>query len=109
MNTTKTIEGLERVVSDLADRVRSGETIYLHCLGGKGRAGLVVSCLLLALYRDVDAETALDYIQMFVQMRNMDGHDSIFYHSPETDEQKKQVEQYYERRMNSSGIFRGSV
>jgi protein-tyrosine phosphatase len=38
--------GLAAFVSDLLDRLRRGETIYLHCLAGIGRTGTVLACLL---------------------------------------------------------------
>ncbi len=38
--------GLAAFVNDLLDRLRGGETIYLHCLAGIGRTGTVLACLL---------------------------------------------------------------
>jgi protein-tyrosine phosphatase len=38
--------GLAAFVNDLLDRLRRGETIYLHCLAGIGRTGTVLACLL---------------------------------------------------------------
>ncbi|KAL7531503.1 hypothetical protein ACHAXR_008097, partial [Thalassiosira sp. AJA248-18] len=96
MSTVERFDGLLRVVSELANRIRSGEKIYLHCWGGKGRAGLVAACLLMELYRDIDADVALEYIQTFCQLRNMEG-DSVQYTSPETEKQKEQVREYFER------------
>mmetsp|Transcript_27430 Transcript_27430/g.46688 ORF Transcript_27430/g.46688 Transcript_27430/m.46688 type:complete len:265 (+) Transcript_27430:202-996(+) len=98
MSTAKSMEGLTRVVSNLANRIRLGETIYLHCWGGKGRAGLVATCLLLELYPEsLDASSALEYIGELCQLRNMDGDEDVHYASPETEEQRAQVQEYYRR------------
>lgn len=100
MNTAKSIDGLMQAVSELADRIRCGETIYLHCWGGKGRAGLVSACLLIELY-GVDAHSALEYVGAFCRMRNniIDAEGGIgrFCASPETREQKEQVKEYHSR------------
>ncbi len=71
MKIAKSLDGLVVVVSLLAERIRSGEVIYLHCWGGKGRSGLVASCLLIELY-GIDANTALKYVDAFIQLRNAD-------------------------------------
>lgn len=97
MNTAKSMNGLVHVVSDLANRIRLGETIYLHCWGGKGRAGLVAACLLIELYPDIDAKSALEYIHAFCQLRNTEGKENVHYMSPETEDQKEQVREYYRR------------
>lgn len=98
MSTAKSIDGLVCVVSELANRIRLGETIYLHCLGGKGRAGLVSACLLMELYeKNIDAGTALEYIHSFCQLRNMDTRENIEYTSPETEDQRAQVREFYRR------------
>eukprot|EP01083_Nonionella_stella_P231412 817146_1 len=98
MHIAKSIDGLEHVVTHLAKRIQSGEIIYLHCLGGKGRAGLVASCLLIELYQ-IDANSALEYIDAFCQLRNVEVEDvqkrSCIYMSPETKEQKEQVKEYH--------------
>ena len=44
MDTAESIDRLTNVVSHLADRIYSGESLYIHCWGGKGRSGLVTSC-----------------------------------------------------------------
>ena len=37
--------------------------IYIHCWGGRGRAGLIGSCLLSILFPELSAEYILDWIQ----------------------------------------------
>lgn len=103
MSTVKSMDGLMCLVSILANRIKAGETIYLHCYGGKGRAGLVAACLLGELYNDLDAESALEYINSLCQLRNMKGQedgeeDVMSYSSPETQEQKRQVVEFYRRK-----------
>lgn len=44
-------EALDRLLEDLEQRVRSGEKLYIHCWGGRGRAGLVASCLLAKTFK----------------------------------------------------------
>lgn len=96
MNAAESIDGLADAVSDLANRILSGDTIYLHCWGGKGRAGLVAACLLIRLYR-IDANSALEYVRTLCHLRNVGGDDHVHYDSPETEEQMAQVREYYER------------
>lgn len=80
MNPAKSMEGLMHIVSELSNRIMSGETIYLHCWGGKGRAGLVAACLLVQLYR-VDAEIALEFIHAACQLRNVEQVKEVNYSS----------------------------
>jgi alanine transaminase len=42
-------------VEDLAARVAAGEKLYVHCWGGRGRAGTVGSCLIAHMYKWVAA------------------------------------------------------
>ena len=37
--------------------------IYIHCWGGRGRAGLVGACLLAILYPELEAKDCLDWVQ----------------------------------------------
>ncbi len=43
-----TDSAISRLAEDCCDRVRSGEKLYIHCWGGHGRTGTLVSNLLTA-------------------------------------------------------------
>ncbi len=53
---------LEPLLASLEARLRAGQVIYLHCWGGRGRAGTVGACLLARMY-GLGAEEALDRVQ----------------------------------------------
>jgi len=98
METAKSIDSLSNAVHDIANRIKSNnETVYIHCGGGVGRAGLLTACVLGLLYDDLDAESALEYTTAFCQVRNMKGKEEVHYSSPETDEQKDQVREFYKK------------
>jgi len=86
---------------DLRDRIRlDGDIVYLHCWGGRGRAGIVGACLYLMLrYKDgasFDVEAAADEALAVVQ-RGYDtraGEDGGGSKSPETEEQRLFVRQF---------------
>jgi hypothetical protein len=69
--------------------------LYIHCWGGRGRAGLVGSCLLSLLFPDLDAVSCLAWVQNGYDSR--DG--SIFMplglrRSPQTLQQRTFVEDF---------------
>mmetsp|Transcript_94956 Transcript_94956/g.138706 ORF Transcript_94956/g.138706 Transcript_94956/m.138706 type:complete len:326 (+) Transcript_94956:19-996(+) len=86
---------------DLRDRIKlDGDVIYLHCWGGRGRAGTVGACLYLMLrYKDgaaFDVETAAEEALSVVQ-RGYDtrlGEDGGGSKSPETEEQREFVREF---------------
>lgn len=55
-------------LSDLLLRYQKGENIYLHCVGGHGRAGMITS-ILVKLILNVDVEEALKLIYEAHQKR----------------------------------------
>jgi len=63
----------------------------VHCWGGRGRTGLVSACLLGALYPQLDVEEALERVQSAYSLREP-WRDKL---SPETDEQKNQVREWF--------------
>lgn len=91
MSTAPTLEALDRLVVDLAQRVESGEILYIHCHGGAGRTGLVAACLLGELYPSLTASEALERVQAYFTARGTAGR------SPETAEQARQVRAWFQR------------
>lgn len=53
---------VRELIGDIERRVQAGEVLYVHCWGGRGRAGTVGACLLAQLY-GLDAEQALARVQ----------------------------------------------
>jgi hypothetical protein len=84
------LKALSNLITMLAARLRSGEVLYIHCFGGKGRAGLVCACLLAYIY-GLSADEALERIQAYCSLRNLD---HAFVKSPETEPQKQQVREF---------------
>ena len=72
---------LERLLVELEARLAAGEKLYIHCWGGRGRAGTVGSCLLARVY-GLGAEEALERVQRSFDTRRDDNR-----RSPETEEQ----------------------
>jgi hypothetical protein len=74
-------EQLEGIVEEISVRLKEGDVMYLHCWGGRGRAGTIGACVLGRMY-GLDAEEALERVQRSFDTRNDGGRKS-----PETDEQ----------------------
>lgn len=79
---------LRLLLADMAQRLENGETLYVHCWGGRGRAGTVGACLLAQLY-GMSADEALERVQRSFDTRKDGGR-----RSPETDEQHEFVRQF---------------
>lgn len=81
-----TDSALNKLAIDCCDRVLRGEKLYIHCWGGHGRTGTLVSIMLGRLY-DFPYTTAMRYTQAY--------HDSRVYpqgvRSPQTPVQRAQV------------------
>ena len=83
---------LGKIVRDVADRVRAGRVVYIHCWGGRGRTGTVAACLLRDLYPgEVGVEEALERLQFAYDARG-EGEGRV---SPETPQQFDQVRRYF--------------
>jgi hypothetical protein len=50
------------LLNELTERLKKGEKLYMHCWGGRGRAGTVGAALLAKLY-GIDADEALERVQ----------------------------------------------
>jgi len=97
MKTAKSIDSLSIAAKDLAKRIKLGETIYVHCGGGVGRAGLVSACVMGILYKNLTADAAIDYTTGLCHLRNLESKEEKHYSSPETEEQKEQVRNFFEK------------
>ena len=91
-----TLDYLYSVVADLQDRVRRGRNLYIHCWGGRGRAGTVGAALMAALH-DADGSELLDFVQAGYSSRGFDD-----YKSPETMDQRRTVHRFVKRLEGSA-------
>lgn len=87
---------LESLLADLEKRMLDGEKIYLHCWGGRGRAGIVGALLLAQMY-GIDADEALARVQRAFDTRR-DGQRR----SPETNQQHEYVKKWISSRQKES-------
>jgi protein-tyrosine phosphatase len=85
-------EKLDLLLAELQQRLAKGEKLYIHCWGGRGRAGTVGACLL-ALMWGVPVPEALERVQRAFDTRKDEQR-----RSPETDEQHAFVKEYVESR-----------
>jgi len=70
-------------------------TIYIHCWGGRGRAGLVGACLLSLIYPEITADACLEWVQRGYDTRK--GAEMMpvgLRRSPQTEEQRKFVRRF---------------
>ena len=89
LSTPASKQDLHTFVSELEIRItQNGEKIYLHCWGGRGRAGTVGACLLRKMY-GMSAEEALERVQRAFDTRRDGGRKS-----PETAEQQQFVKEF---------------
>ncbi len=92
------LEWLSVRLVDLVERVRRGETLYIHCYAGRGRTGLVAACLLGHLYAGLTADEALERVGAYYRLRASFGvaaSRALDGMSPETEPQRQQVRDYY--------------
>lgn len=72
---------LEELIESIDERLRRAEFMYVHCWGGRGRAGTVAGCFLVKKY-NMTASEALERVARGFATRG-DG----YYKSPETQQQ----------------------
>ena len=76
-----------------------GGGIYVHCWGGRGRAGLTGSCILSLLYPELDATQVLNLVQSGYDSRaGADLMPDALSKSPQTEEQREFVRQFVMKR-----------
>jgi Swiss Army Knife protein, DSP-PTPase phosphatase domain len=74
-------------LTGLIPKIKKNENLpmYVHCKGGNGRTGTIVSLILTHLY-GISAEQSMEFVNQFHDERKI-----AVYTSPETDEQMNQV------------------
>ncbi|DBA75033.1 TPA: hypothetical protein ACH3X1_010370 [Trebouxia sp. C0004] len=82
------------LVEQLKGFLTDGQVVYMHCWGGRGRAGTIASCFLASCYHLTADETA-DRIQLAFDTRNDGGR-----RSPETPDQRKFVKNFITELIN---------
>ena len=91
-----TDSAMSRLADDCIERVLKGERLYIHCWGGHGRTGTLISVMLGRLY-NLPYTTAIRYCQAF--------HDSRMYpqgvRSPQTPVQRAQVRRLLAAQSNT--------
>ena len=60
------------LVEQLKGFILDGQVVYMHCWGGRGRAGTIASCFLASCYH-LSAEETADRIQLAFDTRNDGG------------------------------------
>lgn len=76
-----------------------GRLVYLHCWGGRGRAGLTAACLVSLLYPELEASRILEWIQVGYDSRL--GAEQMPWglsRSPQTESQRKFVQDFVNLR-----------
>ena len=79
----------------LAHYEAGGQAVYVHCWGGRGRAGLVGACLLSLLRPELDAESVLQCVQTAYDTRaGASAMPGALKRSPQTDAQRQYVKSF---------------
>lgn len=86
-----TYDQVQGLVGDVDAWLSAGEGVYLHCWGGRGRAGTMAACVLISLY-GLSSQQALKHIQAAYDTRAGGGY------SPETSEQQRFVRAWEARQ-----------
>ena len=68
---------MDGALDDVRARLGAGESVYVHCWGGRGRAGTLGACALAALY-GLPADAALARVQRAFDTRGDGGAPVIF-------------------------------
>ena len=54
---------MTNIVGAVQEQLDRGEVVYMHCWGGRGRAGLVGACLLSLMWPRAEADEILGLVQ----------------------------------------------
>ena len=84
------IHKLSKIIQSLKDE----EKIYIHCKGGHGRCGIIVSCLLCYLFNHTSTK-ALELTNMYHNNRKVMNEKWRKIGSPQTDKQKEFVHRLF--------------
>lgn len=90
-------DALLSLLSRLLEHLESDEqrTIYLHCWGGRGRAGLVGACVASLLFPELSAAAALEWVQRAYDARaGARSMPSGLRRSPQTEQQRRFVGEF---------------
>jgi hypothetical protein len=93
-------DSFEKLLMDLLQAIgEDGRCVYIHCWGGRGRAGLVGACLLSVIFPELDAVAILGLIQGGYDTRlGSHGMPTALSKSPQTGQQRVFVKDFVERR-----------
>ena len=90
---------IQHLLAQLLQAIENDKVVYLHCWGGRGRAGLVGASVLSLVYPELDSRAILDLVQS--------GYDSRvgafempppLSRSPQTEEQRQFVRMFVQER-----------
>jgi protein-tyrosine phosphatase len=92
------------VAKSLVKAIGEGEKLYLHCWGGHGRTGTLVSIMLHLMYK-LDSVQAMARCQQVHDLRQC----PVAVGSPQTQTQRDQVTRIISRMVKSRGFYKRSI
>ncbi|CAN0031965.1 unnamed protein product [Scytosiphon promiscuus] len=95
LSPAENTEILAGLVDQLEALVASEKVPFIHCWAGRGRTGLIASCLLGRLYPELSAEQALNRVDKYYRTRGTVAIGKTCRVSPETEEQDQQVRLFF--------------
>jgi alanine transaminase len=98
---------LSDLLLDLLEAIdKEDRCVYVHCWGGRGRAGLVGACLLSLIFPEKDASEILELIQTGYDTRaGAKVMPEALQHSPQTESQREFVRMFVEERQRHAFFF----
>eukprot|EP00566_Odontella_aurita_P019512 CAMPEP_0113529302 /NCGR_PEP_ID=MMETSP0015_2-20120614/2320_1 /TAXON_ID=2838 /ORGANISM="Odontella" /LENGTH=305 /DNA_ID=CAMNT_0000427921 /DNA_START=78 /DNA_END=995 /DNA_ORIENTATION=+ /assembly_acc=CAM_ASM_000160 len=90
---------LHSMVDQISRLIHAGQKLYVHCRGGHGRTGVLVACVLGALFPSMGAKEVLERVQTYHDCRaHPQGELMTIPSSPQTPDQVSQVKKYLRGR-----------